>query len=167
MGRTAPDVIVMLESRGTRELEALSNPVGMDQFGREFHPSFLLVSAGQPVQFTNSENEIHSVRVISENETPKTTVYNVVIAPSASHVHLLDKPGFYDVRCDFHDEMRASIYVAPTPYAVTSDSDGRFTFLAVEPGPYTLTVLGDGQPLLRPIDVTPPTTDVSALTQQH
>lgn len=157
-GRAAPGAIVTLESESASELPPPPDPAGMDQFGRRFYPDLLLVQAGQPIQFRNSENELHSVRVISEN--PKTTVYNVVMAPVSAQIHRLEQPGLYEVRCDFHEDMQAFIYVSSTPYVIIAGDDGRFTFEAVEPGSYTLTIKHRDQSQVRGLEVTLPRTEI-------
>ena len=46
-----------------------------------------------------------------------------------------------------HTAMRATIYVAATPYVGTSDEHGRFTFEHVVPGPYKVSGFADGTPV--------------------
>jgi plastocyanin len=162
-GKATPGAIITLEPADARELPAPSAPTGMGQFGREFYPELLLASTGQPVVFSNSDSELHSVRVIESEETSRTIVYNVVLNGSTTQSHVFDKPGFYDVRCDFHESMHAFIYVASTPYATRVGNDGTFTFDAVEPGSYKLTMLSQGHELLRSVDIVGPRTEISGL----
>jgi hypothetical protein len=43
--------------------------------------------------------------------------------------------------------MRATIYVAATPYVGTADEGGLFTFDNVVPGPYKVAGFADGKPI--------------------
>ena len=62
----------------------------------------------------------------------------------SAKMHAFDEPGFYNVTCDIHATMRATIYVASTPYVGTADERGRFTFDNVVPGTYTLAGFATG-----------------------
>ena len=63
-----------------------------------------------------------------------------------AHAHL-DEPGFYNVTCDIHATMRATVYVASTPYVGTSDEQGRFTFEHVVPGTYKVSGFANATPV--------------------
>jgi plastocyanin len=162
-GKARPGAIILLETADGRELRVPSAATGMGQFGREFYPELLLVRTGQSVLFSNSDGELHSVRVVESDETTNAIVYNVVMPTSTTQSHVFDKPGFYDVRCDFHENMRAFIYAASTPYATIVGNDGTFTIDAVEPGAYRLTMLSQGHELQRTVDVVGPRTEVLEL----
>ena len=126
VGKAPPRALVTLESVAARALPPSTEFGSMDQFSRAFYPELLIVRAGQEVRFSNSENELHSVR-INAGDT-KAIVYNVVLPGMSLQKHVFDKPGFYDVTCDFHSEMRAWIYVSSTPYAVVAGEDGTSRF---------------------------------------
>ena len=163
-GKAAPGAIITLVPADDRQLPLVSAPTAMTQFAREFSPDLLIVSTGQSVVFTNGDPELHSVKVLENTETTRTIVYNVVMASSTAVSHVFDKPGFYDVRCDFHESMQAFIYVASTPYATRADLDGTFTFGDVEPGSYKLTMESEGRQLIQSVDVVAPRTDIAGLT---
>jgi hypothetical protein len=136
----------------------------MTQFAREFAPDLLIVRTGQAVVFSNGDPELHSVKVLETTQTTKTIVYNVVMASSTAVSHVFDKPGFYDVHCDFHESMQAFIYVTSTPYATRAGQDGTFSFEEVEPGSYTLKVESEGRQLIQAVDIAAPRTDIAGLT---
>ena len=94
----------------------------MDQAGYEFLPGFLLAQAGQSVQFRNSEDVLHNVRV-TEIVVTETRVQRGDRWPSAS-TSTSSSPGYYNVTCDIHPTMRASILVTASPYTATT-SRGR------------------------------------------
>src|SRR6188768_1752228 len=67
-GKLAPALapagtLIVLEPPAGVELPVASAPAIMDQAGYEFLPAFLIAQAGQPVQFRNSEDVLHNVRV--------------------------------------------------------------------------------------------------------
>src|SRR5687768_1578077 len=62
-GLALPSAVVVLEPKSEAELPVKSEPAIMDQAGYEFLPGFLLAQAGQLVQFRNSEDVLHNVRV--------------------------------------------------------------------------------------------------------
>ena len=78
-----------------------------------------------------------------------------------SYTHTFGEPGFYNVTCDIHATMRATMYVASTPYVGTADERGRFTFDNVVPGTYTLAGFADGKPIEKPVTIAGPRADVS------
>ena len=46
--------------------------------------------------------------------------------------------GFFDIRCDAHTFMQASMHVFEHPYFTMTDSTGRFEMAQVPPGTYRL-----------------------------
>lgn len=163
VGQAAPGSIVTLEPVGTLALTAPTEPSRMDQFDRAFYPELLVATVGQPVQFSNSESELHNVRIIDTDERTQkeTTVFYAVLEASKAQAHVFDKPGFYDVRCDFHESMHAEIFVAPTPHALIVGDEGTFTFPAVAPGPYKLSVMTQGQERVQQVNVAAPRTELA------
>jgi hypothetical protein len=122
----------------------------MDQQGQMFMPDTVLVRTGQPVHFRSSEDVLHNVRVIRSDKTP---IFNVATPPFGSYTHAFDQPGFYNVTCDIHATMRATVYVASTPYVGTADGHGRFTFEHVVPGAYRVSGFADGAPIEKTVTV--------------
>lgn len=159
VGKGPRAAIVTLEPTSPREFPPITVPAGIDQFGQAFSTELLIIRGGQPVHFTNSENELHNVRI--DERATKKSVWNVVMAPGVGLAHVFDNPGFYNVSCDFHQGMKMEIFVATTPYAALADEDGRFTFSDVEPGSYRMTAFGNGEPLERVVNVAAPRTELN------
>ena len=109
-------------------------PALMDQYGRQFVPDLLFVRVGQVVEFRNSEDVDHNIRVL-RNPTG-TTVMDVSGSQNQVFKHTFDRPGSYDVSCDVHPGMRATIVASRTPYAIGTDDRGTFTLKDVPPGGY-------------------------------
>jgi hypothetical protein len=151
VGRAPGGTYVMLETESDREFPPPSGPTFMDQSSQMFVPDEMVARTGQAVLFRSSEDVLHNVRVIrSEDKQP---IFNVATPPWGSYTHTFDEPGIYDVTCDIHTTMRASILVSPTPYATIADGEGRFAFENVVPGPYTLVGFVDGQRRERPVRI--------------
>jgi hypothetical protein len=108
----------------------------MDQSGQMFIPELLVARAGQKVEFRSSEDVLHNVRV--DYSDTKTPIFNVATPPWGMYPHTFDKPGFYNVSCDIHTAMRATILITETPYATQADQAGKFRFENVVPGSYKL-----------------------------
>ncbi len=110
----------------------------MDQYGIEFHPNILLARAGQTLEFRNSEDELHSVRVMDTRSG--VTLFNVATPVVGSYSHKFEESSEYDVACDTHPAMAAFIIVSETPYVVIADKNGPFTLDALPEGSYNVRV---------------------------
>ena len=155
-----PSALIVLEPQGTAELPIKAEPAIMDQAGYEFLPAFLLAQAGQLVQFRNSEDVLHNVRV-TEISSQKP-VFNVATVAFGKYEHKFD-PGYYNVTCDIHSTMRAGILVSASPYTTTAGDDGGFAINDVQPGSYNLTVYAGPAPVVRPITVKAGRTDLGEI----
>lgn len=155
-----PSALIVLEPQGGAELPVKTEPAIMDQAGYEFLPGFLIAQAGQQVQFRNSEDVLHNVRV-TEISSQKP-VFNVATLAFGKYEHKFD-PGYYNVTCDIHTTMRASILVTASPYTATTAEDGSFTISNVRPGPYNLTIYAGPTPVVRPIEVKNAGTDLGVI----
>jgi Copper binding proteins, plastocyanin/azurin family len=134
-------------------------PALMDQYGRAFVPDLLFARVGQVVEFRNSEDVDHNVRVL-RNPTG-TMVMDVSGSQHQVFRHTFDQPGSYDVSCDIHPGMRGTIIVTRTPWASGTDDRGMFTLRDVPPGDYTLRVLAAGRDTTQPVTVRGPRTEVT------
>ena len=148
-GSAPRGAIVMLEP-----IAAAPLPEGhavMDQFSKEFVPQTLFVRVGQPVTFKNSEDQLHNVTVTRSRTGVR--VMNISQNQGDVHSHTFDQPGEYDVMCDVHPGMRATIVASTTPYAAFADDRGTFTFQNVPPGQYRLRISADGRDTERMVEV--------------
>jgi hypothetical protein len=142
--------IVVLEPQPPRELPPTPQPV-MDQIALTFIPDVLVVRTGQPVEFRNSDDQLHNVRV--SEDTSKEGIFNVAIPMGEDFTHAFPRDGFYNVGCDIHPAMNATIYSSPSPYAVLTDQAGHFEFYDVQPGGYKAVVYAGPERFERPIEV--------------
>jgi plastocyanin len=155
-----PATIVVLEPQGAADLPVKAEPAIMDQAGYEFLPGFLIAQAGQQVQFRNSEDVLHNVRVTET--ASQTPVFNVATLAFGKYEHKFD-PGFYNVTCDIHSTMRASILVTASPYAASTAEDGSFSIGNVQPGQYNLTIYAGAAPVVRLVEVKSGPTDLGVV----
>jgi plastocyanin len=156
--QTTPGTFVWLEAVFAYDFPPAEGPAYMDQQGQMFIPDTLLVRTGQPVHFRSSEDVLHNVRVIRNDQKP---IFNVATPPWGSYTHTFDEPGFYNVSCDIHAAMRATMYVASTPYVGTADERGHFTFDNVVPGTYKVAGFADGKPIEKIVAIAGARTDVT------
>ena len=156
---SAGAVVVVLEPKGARTFAAQSEKPIMDQAGLTFGPELLLVRTGQPVEFRNSDDTLHNVRV--SHEETRTSAFNVAIPTGEAYSYTFERDGFYRVGCDIHPAMAASIFAASTPYTTLADSGGAFTFADVPAGSWTITIYAGGKRLHKDVEVTGGVTNVT------
>lgn len=149
--------IVVLQPRTSTEVPQASPPV-MDQVALTFIPGVLVVRTGHPVEFRNSDDQLHNVRV---NEfATKAGTFNVAIPMGEDYRFTFDREGFYDVGCDIHPAMNATIYASPSPYTALTDLSGQFEIHDVPPGSYNAIVFAGAARLEREVEVAAARTDV-------
>jgi hypothetical protein len=142
VGRAPGGSYVMLEAID-QSFPPPADPTFMDQSSQMFIPGEMVARTGQEVKFRSSEDVLHNVRVIRSDD--KKPIFNVATPPWGFYSHTFEEPGIYDVTCDIHSAMRASILVSNTPYATIADGDGRFTFENVALGTYRLVTFVEGR----------------------
>jgi plastocyanin len=152
-------VVIVLEPKGARTFPPQSEKPVMDQAGLTFGPELLLVRTGQPVEFRNSDDTLHNVRV--SNEETGASAFNVAIPTGESYTYTFERDGFYRVGCDIHPAMAASVFASTSPYTALSESDGRFTLADVPAGAWTVTVYAGGKQLRKDVEVAGGTVDVA------
>lgn len=138
-----------------------STPALMDQYAKQFVPHTLYVRVGQPVEFRNSEDMPHNVTVLRRGSGAE--VFNVSTEPQQKYVHTFDRIGQFDVTCDIHPGMQATLIAAPGEQATIADDNGRFTLANVKPGAYKLSLNFEGRTVEQPLEVKDARTDVRLL----
>ena len=132
-------------------LPAPDGPAVMDQYAKQFVPNVLYVRVGQPVEFRNSEDMPHNVTVLRRGSGAE--VFNVGTEPHQKYVHTFDRIGQFDVACDIHPGMQATLIAVPSPHATVADDNGQFTIRDVKPGAYKLNVTYEGRTVEQPVEV--------------
>jgi len=157
-GKGPTGAVVTLEPAAPGAPAAAAAPQVLDQFGQTFLPGLLVARQGQPVAFHNSEDVLHNVRV--DDAGSKETIFNVATVPFATYTHVFDKPGTYNVSCDVHPSMHASIFVTDRPFFAVVDSRGTFSIPDVPAGSYTARLDGSGPEQERTIEVAGPRAEI-------
>ena len=76
----------------------------IDQDNLKFEPTKLTVKSGEKVYFLNSETAIHTVTINGNNESGNMRRGDVFVWTAGD-------PGEYQVTCEFHPQMKATITV--------------------------------------------------------
>lgn len=92
----------------------------MEQSGKRFVPSLLVVPVGSRVRFPNRDEVAHHVYSFS---APKKFDLPLYVGESAVPV-LFDRPGVVTLGCNIHDWMVAHIFVTATPFYAVTGADG-------------------------------------------
>jgi plastocyanin len=151
--------VVVLEPKTARTFAAPDDKPVMDQAGLMFGPELLLVRTGFPVEFRNSDDTLHNVRV--SHEETRTSAFNVAIPTGEKYVYTFERDGFYRVGCDIHPAMAASVFASASPFTAVTAGDGSFTFDDVPVGAWTVTVYTAGKQLHQDVDVAGGVTNVT------
>ena len=133
-------------------------PAVMDQYAKQFVPNVLYVRVGQPVEFRNSEDMPHNVTVMRRGTGAE--VFNVSTEPQQKYVHTFDRVGQFDVTCDIHPGMQATLIATHSPLATIADDGGRFSLPDVKTGSYKLSLTFEGRTVEQPLEVTGARTEV-------
>ena len=142
-------IVTLLPAAGDPPMPA--DPAVMDQISKQFLPRLLLVRVGQPVEFRNSEDMPHNVTVLRRESGSE--VFNVSTDRGQKYVHTFDRVGQFDVKCDIHEGMLATVIAARGPLTTIAADDGRFSIPNVPFGSYTASVTFSGQTVEQPLDV--------------
>ena len=161
-GQAATGAVVTLEPT-TGGAPLPEGPAIMDQFAKTFVPDVLIVRVGQRVEFRNSEDQDHNVAVI--RSPGGTQIFNTSTPSFQKYEHTFDRAGRYEVSCDVHPGMRATIFATTAPYSIVVDGTRRFKFGDLAPGSYRLSVLNATSPAERVIEVSGSAVDVGTLSQ--
>ena len=157
VGAAPPGAVVSLEPSAGLPPPPAESAV-MDQRGKQFLPPLLMVQVGQAVEFRNGEDIPHNVFVVQRRVG--RTILNVSTDPGQQYTHTFERPGEFDVTCNHHDGMEATLIVTASPLAAVADAQGRFIVRNVPPGTYTLLVSDAGSPTDAEVAVAAPLTEI-------
>jgi len=152
-------IVTLLPAVGEPPMPA--EPAVMDQISKQFIPRLLLARVGQPVEFRNSEDMPHNVSVI-RRESGKE-VFNVGTEPNQRYVHTFDRIGEFDVTCDIHEGMEATVIVARGPMTTIAGDDGRFSVPNVAFGSYKVSLTFNGQTVEQALEVSGARTELKLM----
>jgi len=111
-------------------------PVVIDQRGCWYVPRVAGAMTGQPIVFRSSDDTLHNVH----GEPRANARWNFGLPrPKSERTLVLESPEvMVPVRCDVHPWMRLDLGILPHPYFTVTGEDGRFRFVNVPAGTYTL-----------------------------
>jgi hypothetical protein len=150
--------VVVLEPDPPRDLPP-SRPAFLDQVNRVFTPDVVFARIGDPVEFRNSDDELHNINVT--NDATKAQIFNVAVIPQTVYRYTFAQAGLYDVHCDIHQAMAALIVASSSPYAKVADTDGHVQFDDVQPGGYSAIAYAGTSKLEQHIEVSGPRTEIA------
>ncbi len=146
------ETVVAVESKAVESPKRTPVKHVVDQKDFRFVPETTLVRAGDSVEFTNSDPQVHNVF------TGDLTPFNVNTPPDGKHVTTFPKAGGIEkpvrIGCIYHSNMRAWIYVFDHPHHALTADDGRFEIANLPPGKHHLTITHPSGRLRREVDVT-------------
>ena len=143
--------VVVLEPKLAKTFPPPEEKPIMDQAGLTFGPELLLVRTGFPVEFRNSDDTLHNVRV--SHEETRASAFNVAIPTGESYTYTFERDGFYRVGCDIHPAMAASVFASASPFTAVAAGDGSFSFADVPAGTWTVTAYVDGKRLSQDVEI--------------
>jgi plastocyanin len=157
---TGASVIVFLQTRSAIAFPPATETAVMDQVSKQFVPALLFVRNGQRVEFKNSDDELHNVNI--KDSASNAQAFNVGIPTAGTYQYTFERDGVYNLTCDVHADMSATIVVTSTPYARLANGDGTFAFADVVPGAYMFTAYTSKGVIQQPVDVSEPRTVIRA-----
>jgi plastocyanin len=135
-GRPVANAVVVLipDSKASMPVAAtrLAAERTIDQRGETFIPLVTIVPKGGHVVFANNDQTTHQVYSFSAVKQFEITLARGEKSPSIA----FDNSGVAALGCNIHDHMIAYAFVAESPWAVLTGSDGRGTITEVPPGNY-------------------------------
>lgn len=144
-GRAAEGaVVVVVPADGTPPAVPVPGmPQKIGQNNETFEPFLTVVPLGGSVVFGNADATNHHVYSFS----PLNKFEMLVPPDTVSPPVVFDRAGALAIGCNIHDSMIAHVYVAASPWATTTDREGRARLDGVPPGRYKVSAW---HPRLRP-----------------
>lgn len=159
-GNPLADAVVYAEPAGGQALPArAAQEATMDQAGKAFAPSVLVVQVGDRVRFPNSDDIRHHVYSFSDAKSFELPLY----AGTPAEAIGFPMPGVVALGCNIHDWMRAHIVVLPSPYHALTDATGAGLIPGLPEGAWQLRAWHSGLP--DPMPVAGPRIDSTAAPQ--
>lgn len=97
-----------------------------------FSPDFLVMAAGQSLSLPNDDRITHNVFSVSPTKKFDLGQY----PQGETRTVQLDKPGIVELFCNIHENMHATVVVAPSTFFAVADASGHFAIAGVPAGTY-------------------------------
>ena len=113
-----------------------TDPVVLDQKGCHYIPHVVGLRATQPLQIVNSDNTLHNVHGMPENN--REFNQGQPVPGMKNSVTFAVPEVLIPFKCDVHAWMHAYVGVVNHPYFAVSDKAGKFELRTIPPGTYTI-----------------------------
>jgi len=108
----------------------------IDQQNCQYVPNVLTLKAGQTLKIMDSDPKLHNVRATRDGKQ----LFNYSTFKGQTKEASFDEAGVFNLECNVHPWMNASVYVTDHGKASTTDEKGSATLSELPPGDYTITV---------------------------
>ncbi|MGZ6035467.1 MAG: carboxypeptidase regulatory-like domain-containing protein [Myxococcaceae bacterium] len=127
-------VVYLVDIKSGKKMDLPAKPV-LDQQGCRYSPHTQIVGQNADLQVKNSDPILHNIHSYQEGRT----ILNIAEPKQGMVVEKkMKKTGGESLKCDVHNFMRGSLFVAENPYAVITDSDGKYELKDIPPGTYQI-----------------------------
>lgn len=136
-GNTMGNVFVKVKSGlAEKQWPAPTQPAVIDQEGCIYHPHVMGLMAGQPLVFLNSDELLHNVHGLPEENRE----FNLGMPATVKRQNVtLEQPEpVFPVKCDVHPWMQSYVAVMSHPYFDVTAEDGRFEIRNLPAGTYEI-----------------------------
>jgi plastocyanin len=131
-------VLVFLDAPGAPRPAASASAARITSVNAAFEPAFQVAALGGEIEIGNRDPIPHNTHLFGGNGR---TLFNVATPDAASRVRKpITRAGIFEVRCDLHSWMRASVFVPPGAHHAVLWSAGEVTLAGIAPGRYRLHV---------------------------
>lgn len=143
------DILVYIDNVEGKTFSPKGEPEVMDQIGLVFIPRVIPITSGSAVSFKNSDDVLHSVFGVGDDEFDLGTWKGDEIRD-----YTFNKLGDVAILCNVHPEMEAYVVVLQNPYHALTDEEGKYQITNVPAGKYKLKTWHDRlRPVVKEIEV--------------
>jgi hypothetical protein len=140
VGVESPPLLVYIDGPGADEPkggDGAPPTVHVTSVGSVFQPAFQVAPLAARVQVGNADPIAHNTHVFAGRHT----LFNVALPMQGVPVtRVLGRAGLFDVRCDLHAWMRATVFVPPNPHHAVIREAGEIMLRDIAPGSWRLHV---------------------------
>lgn len=133
--RGIANVVVTVKVEGT-EVKVRKEPYTVDQKGCRFLPHLQVVPKGATVEFLNSDETSHNVRLVTLLNDP----LNQTVLAGKKLTQKFEEPERIKVECDMHTWMRSWVVVTDATHWTVTDAKGAFELEGLPPGEHEVSL---------------------------
>lgn len=129
-------VMVFVKEGPTGTHKAPKDPVVLDQQGCMYHPHVFTLMAGQPLEIRNSDEVLHNVHALPEENKPFNLAQPIKGLKTKKDFGKPEVP--IRIKCDVHPWMACYAGVFEHPFHAVTGEDGTFKLEGLPAGEYTV-----------------------------